>query len=411
MRAEESNRGISTRARLGMRVAALFVCTVGCSKTSPGDPSDLSDPSAFCDAYLKAELNHQVVCSGGSSAAVTTAITAQSCGSVESEVSSGSVSYDPVAASACLDELPVLPCWQSDAADYSKVFTGTIPEGGTCFPAILGLEECVPETRCVTNVQCPGVCTGYAQLGEACSMDDTSSTFCANGLTCAPGSEPECVAAAVAAAVPTPALGTPCSWYFECQGLDVQLTCEGPNGPIYDPSSGTAAGTCQPPRDDGPCLDPADCRSGLCVGGNEATAMAGVCMPPKVAGDACTPGLQGCGPGTYCGSASVCVVVPSVGQSCAVSAGTEQQCLDGVCDPVSLTCVPFGKLGDRCQVSTCSFELVCDYTRMICVPGCFRGSACGASGQACCNGLQIKAPGPGGLCNSGLACVNAICAT
>lgn len=408
MRAEESNRRISSRAALGMGVVALFVCTVGCSKASPSDPSDLSDPGAFCDAYLKAEINHQVVCSGGSTAALTTAIAAQYCGPVESEVSSGSVRYDPVAAAACLDELPVLPCWQSGASDCPMVFTGTIPEGGACFPTIRGrLEECVPGTRCVTNAQCPGVCTGYAQLGEACSMDDTSSTSCANGLSCAPGSEPKCVAVAV----PTPALGTPCSGgYYECQGIDVQLACEGPNGPIHDPSGGTAAGTCQPPRDDGPCLDPADCRSGLCVGGDAVTATASFCMPPKVAGDACTPGLQGCGPGTYCGPASVCVVVPSVGQPCAVSAGAGQECLDGVCDPVSLTCVPFRKLGDPCQGSTCSAELACDSTSQTCVPACFRGNACGASGQACCD-PELKGPGPAGLCNSGLACVNAICAS
>jgi hypothetical protein len=393
MRAEESNRGISNGAALGIRVVALVAWTVGCSKANPndsGNPIDLSDPGAFCDAYSKAMAIHQLACLGG-----TLTVGGQPLCLVapNTEVSSGSVSYDPVAASACLDELPVLPCWQNDGSDCSKVFTGTIPEGGACFPAF-GIEECVSGTRCVVSVQCPGVCTGYAQLGETCDMDDTSSTFCGAGLTCAPGSNPQCVAAPV----PTPGLGTPCSWFYDCQMSNVTLACEGPNGPI---NTSTPDGTCQPPRDDGPCLSPSDCRSYVCVGGN--------CMPPKVTGDACTPGMRECGPGTYCGSASACALLPTVGQSCAGSAAEGPGCLDVPCDPVSLTCVPFGKLGDSCQTVPCSIELSCDSTSLTCVPSCIRGSACGAPGQVCCDGQT--GPGPTGLCNSGSACVNALCAS
>ena len=401
MRDEESNRGISNRAALGIRVVALFMGALGCSKATPsdsGNPIDLSDPSAFCDAYSKATANHQLACLGGS---LTVGGQPLCLVAPNTEVSSGSVSYDPVAASACLDELPVLPCWQTDGSDCSKVFTGTIPEGGACFPAF-GLTECVPGTRCVADVQCPGVCTGYAQLGDACDMNSDSSTFCGAGLYCAPGSNPQCVAAPVPT---TPALGTPCGWYYDCQDGYVQLACEGPNGPVYDP--GTTDGTCQPPRDDGPCLNPSDCRSYVCAGGSTAPMTAGVCVPPKVTGDACTPGLEECGPGTYCGSASACVLLPTVGQSCAASAGEGKGCLDVPCDPVSLTCVPLGNLGELggpCVTVACDIDLTCDSTKT-CVPSCFRGNACGAPGQVCCAGT-----GSAGLCNSGLACVNAICA-
>lgn len=391
MRAEDLNRGISNRGAPGMGVAALLVAAVSCSSTKPSNPSDLSDPSAFCDAYSKAMANHQLTCLGGT---LTDSLAPLCLFGPNTEVSSGSVSYDPVAASACLDELPTLPCWQYDGSDCSKVFTGTIQEGGACFPAF-GITECVPGTRCVANVRCPGVCTGYAQLGEPCDMNSDSSTFCGAGLSCSS----QCVAVPVA---PTPAIGTPCTWYYDCQDGNVALACEGPNGPVDNP--GSTDGTCQPPRDDGPCFSSADCRSSVCAGGSAAPMTAGVCIPPKVTGDACTPGLRECGPGTYCGSASACVLLPTVGQSCAASLAEGKGCLDVLCDPVSLTCVPFGKLGDPCQIFTCGIEFACDPTSLTCVPGCLRGSACGASGQACC-----AAGSKAGLCNSGLACVNAIC--
>lgn len=388
MRDGESKRRISKRAALGIHVVELFVAAVGCSTANP---SDLSDPSAFCVAYSKATANHQLACLGGS----LTVVMQPSCVfGTNTEVSSGRLSYDPVAASSCLDELPVLPCWHFDGPDCSKVFTGTIPEGGACFPAF-GLTECVPGTRCVADVQCPGVCTGYAQLGEACVADDESSLFCGAGLSCAPGSNPQCVAIPV----PTPGVGTPCGSDYDCLSGDVQLACEGPNGPINGTSSGTAQGSCQAPRDDGPCFSPSDCRSDVCAGG--------VCLPPKVTGDACTPGLGECGPGTYCGTTGACVLLPTVGQSCAASAGEGKGCLDVPCDPVSLICLPLGNLGDSCQqTGICSIELTCDSKTLTCVPSCIRGNACGAPGQVCCDGT-----GPTGLCNSGSACVNAICAS
>jgi hypothetical protein len=433
MRDELSSRWIWSRVAIGMRIVALFAWTTGCSKANPSDAADAgvagaaganggaggsavganagaggsaagspggasgaagagaagtgaagqSAPSAFCDAHEKALENHQLVCQGGT----LTATGSPFCHfSVDTEVSSGSVRYDPVAASACLDELPVLPCWQFDGPDCSKVFTGTIPEGGACFPALV-FEECVSGTRCVVSVQCPGVCTGFAQLGETCDMNSDSATFCADGLYCAPGLEPKCV---VAPPAPTPGVGTLCSSPYDCQSGDVWLVCEAPNDPI---DGGTVQGTCQPPRDDGPCLNLSDCRSNVCVGGNITTGTYGVCLPPKVTGDDCTPGLRECGPGTYCGSASKCVLLPTVGQSCAGSAGEGQRqgCLDLPCDPVSLTCAPS--------------SLLCISTTT-CVNQCLRGNVCGAPGQACCAGQQDSNPQ---VCNSGSACINSIC--
>jgi hypothetical protein len=440
MRNELPSRWNWSRVAIGMRIVALFAWTTGCSKANPSDAADAgvagaaganggaggsavganagaggsaagspggasgaagagaagtgaagqSAPSAFCDAHEKALENHQLVCQGGT----LTATGSPFCHfSVDTEVSSGSVRYDPVAASACLDELPVLPCWQFDGPDCSKVFTGTIPEGGACFPALV-FEECVSGTRCVADAQCPGVCKGFAQLGEACDMNDTSSTFCATGLYCAPGAEPKC---AVSTPAPTPGVGTPCPSGVGCQSANVQLACVTPAG-----DGGTAEATCQPPRDDGPCGSPSDCRSYVCVGG--------VCLPPKVTGDDCTPGLMECGPGTYCGAASKCVLPPTVGQSCAGSAAEGQGCLDVPCDPVSLTCVPLvnpGKLGDPCPTGICDIEFTCNSTTLTCVPNCLRGNACGAPGQVCCaSGLN---PAQDKVCNSGSACINSIC--
>ena len=399
MGAKGSSRGAWSRVVVGLSIVAASGWTGGCSSTKP------SAPATFCDAYEKAVANWKFNCQGGSLAALTTAIAAlDPCRFVNTEISSGSVAFDPDAAAACLDEIPVLACWQfgSFGPDCAKVFTGTIPEGGACYlgTALLA-DECAPGNRCLANVQCPGICTRYSQLGESCTVETDGSSGCAPGLTCA-GDVPVCTTAAVWST----AVGMPCWSLDDCTGDDGTLACEGPGGPIDDfapppGDGGTAPGTCQPPRDDGPCSFATECRSDVCFGAQGGTPTTdGVCLAPKVTGDSCTPGLGECGLGTYCGAASTCVVLPSIGQSCVGNAGEGQACIDGACDPGSMICVPFGKQGDTCEAATCGLAFTCDSATRTCLPNCIRGSACGSPGQSCCAEQ---------LCNGGAACVNGIC--
>jgi hypothetical protein len=379
---------IGGRACLVWLVALCF----GCSTPKPA----ISDSESFCDAFVNSSADQTTVCRGGSRSAYDLAIGALDlCRFVQIEVSSGAVTFHRDAAVACLDEMAALECWEygSAATDCLKVYSGTIPQGGACYPgAPLSGEECIVGTRCVSDTQCPGTCVRYAQLSEACSTTFDASDYCAPGLFCDASSR--CIASP--AATPTP--GSTCSFDDDCMSSAVSLACVSPQGPAEGSS-----GTCQPPSDTGPCLYSVDCRSGHCAGANPPTTT-GLCTPIKVTDDSCTPGQNECGPGTYCGSTSTCTLLPSLGQSCAGNAGEGQACLDGPCDPTSLTCVPFAQQGDSCQqgfiVGTCSIELTCDAASQRCVPSCLRGNSCGAPGQACCGG---------GLCMGGVSCIAGQC--
>jgi len=371
----------------------LIVLALGCGKGTPRS----SDARAFCDSYFGAVADHSVACQGGSRAAYTALLaTVDICQIIETEVSAGALTFDPAAAAACLDEIPSVACWQQKPTDCENVFVGSIPEGGHCYPAgPPARDECVPGTRCVETLTCPGTCVRYAQLSESCTTNLDGPDYCASGLSCDPNTQ---VCTAPASPRPEPTPGSPCSYGSDCFGDSVYLSCVDQNGPVQP----GGAGTCQPPTDTGACYYGSDCRSDICEGATPST-VAGSCVAPKIAGDPCTPGAKECGPGTYCAATATCTILPAVGQPCAGYMGEGQECVDGVCDPTSLACIPFGKLGDACQpgfiFSSCRLDLACDQTTLRCVPVCLRGSRCGGQGQVCCDGR----------CNEGLGCLGGQC--
>jgi hypothetical protein len=375
----------------------LVVLALGCGK---GEAPRSSDARAFCDSYFGAIADHTVACQGGSRAAYTALLaTADFCQFVGAEVSAGALTFDPAAAAACLGEIASLACWQQlpGLADCANVFVGRIPEGGDCYAATPpARDECVSGTRCVETLTCPGTCVRYAQLNEPCTNNNSDGPdYCAQGLTC---DQTTLVCTAPASPRPAPTPGSPCSFETDCWSDGVQLTCLDQNGPVQ--SGG--AGTCQPPSDTGACYYGGDCRSDICQGATPNT-VAGSCVAPKIAGDPCTPGARECGPGTYCAATGTCTILPAVGQPCAGYMGEGQECVNGVCDPASITCIPFGKLGDACQpgfiFSSCNFYLACDATTLRCAPVCARGNLCGGRGQVCC----------AGRCNEGVSCVSGQC--
>jgi len=190
-------------------------------------------------------------------------------------------------------------------------------------------------------------------------------------------------------------IGKACTSIADCVGDEGALTCADASGPIL-----TGTGTCQAPAAGGPCNYDSDCRSSVC-GGLTGTAP-GTCQAPKHIGDACTPGVGECGPGTYCGTANTCLLLPAVGQPCAGDHGQPDECLAGVCDAAGL-CVAFGKKGDPCQTgpdaeSCGASPNQCDATTLTCTPICAPGNGCGAPGQICCAGQLCN----GAACNAGM---------
>jgi hypothetical protein len=378
------------------------------SSSPAGDPG----PS-FCQNYVDSVTSKLQECRGGSAAAVETLVqTTNACNGIALDLAAGKVVFVASAASACLQEIKALDCGTFAAtgtsstgypADCGKVFQGTVPIGGACFPiAVPPAQECVGGSHCVANSQCPGVCQPDATLGQSC---DLSSAACAEGLTCTYGANG---APACTLALPDVQVGALCAGPSDCASANATLVCVGHGGPIDGVSSnGSTSGTCQKPAASGPCTTGSDCSTYNCVS-TVPGSTAGVCTPGKVVGDPCVPGARQCGSGTYCGPASKCLELPVVGQSCAGNAGEGTDCVNGFCNTLTKTCVPFLPAGASCQSQWTSslseqcdpINTTCSYTLGVCLPACAPGSNCGGSGQICCANE---------ICAAGLACSSGTC--
>jgi hypothetical protein len=346
-------------------VVGFAAVALGCSSKAV-ESGPVGDVRSFCMRILDATVNRAYACEGGSREAYSAAIrTLDFCNAVAPIIEASHVSFDVDAATACVQDFVGLDCWQNANASPNcrKVFIGTVALEGVCYPSLpMGAQECAPGTICSTTLQ---GCTGRCVPGEI---------------------------------APHPvSTGKACTSIADCVGDEGSLTCADANGPIV-----TGTGTCQPPAAGGPCHYDSDCRSEVCAGFTGTAP--GTCQAPKHVGDACTPAMGECGPGTYCGSANTCVQLPTLGQPCAGDHGAADECLGGICDMTGL-CIPFAKKGEACQTGltsdSCGLGVNrCDATTLTCTPTCMPGNGCGAPGQICC---------AGGLCNAGAACNAGMC--
>jgi len=351
---------------IGIAVGCAAIA-ISCSSAPYELPPGSPEVRAFCEAAFNASADRTYACYGGAREALTAHIEALDyCHAVAVELGAAHVTFDAAAAAACLADIPGLACWQTMYAspNCNKVFTGTVAEGGECYPTLaFRAEECVPGTDCSTS---GSDCTGK------CVVHDTPPR--------------------------SAVIGGPCTWGGDCAGDDGTLSCVDSTGPIKD-----GMGTCQVPAESGSCNYSSDCLSGACAG-TLSGFQPGMCLAaPKHLGDACTPMDGECGPGATCAAATnTCVVYPAIGEPCAGDFNAANQCLDGVCF-VGDRCARYGRRGDPCdaQFDTCGVGMVmCDRTTLRCAPECGPGNGCGARGQICCVNQR---------CNAGLYCSNGVC--
>jgi hypothetical protein len=377
-------------------LSAVFVAS--CS----GNPTGPADAASFCADWARALADRASRCAALSEATARLDVGFfDPCRDVAASISAGRLRFDASHAGACLTELQTLPCWQTAAAAAScaKTYVGQVPANGSCFRTLLNPSECAIGSACDTSTQCPGACVPLAQLGEPCAGGGMASS-CDPSLWCDPVSQ-TCVV--------TPDGGAPGGVNEACgvgRSCQYGLICEGPNGPRrYDPSGATPlTGSCQPPPGSGPCFYDSEC-SNHCNGASPPR-YSGMCAPWKVLGERCVPGNKECAPETYCGSASVCVDLPRVGEACSNNTTEGAGCLDGFCDGTTNVCKKFLSAGDRCATASgfgspyaCGFRLQCDASN-ICLPSCLPGEPCGSEGGVCCYS---------GLCAAGTQCVAGTC--
>jgi hypothetical protein len=395
------------------RTAVAALALAGCSVSS----SPVGNPGpSFCQNYIDAVTAKLQQCQGGSAAALQALFqTTNICNGITLDLAAGKVVFAENSASACLREIDALDCGSLAASsasptgypsDCGRVFQGTVPIGAACYPLTAPpAQECVSGSHCVADTQCPGVCQPDGTSGQAC---DLTIGGCAAGLTCTYGyaATPTCTALP-----PDVQVGAPCAGPADCGSANVGLICEGKDGPIdgFVSTSAGVSGTCQKPPVSGPCNTASECSSESCSSTAPGTT-SGVCLPPKVVGDPCVKGARQCGVGAYCGSASRCVELPVVGQSCAGTSGEGTDCIDGFCNPLTKTCMPFLGAGAGCQSQAtlvpqqpqqCDpINTTCSPTWGVCLPACAPGSSCGGSGQICCANE---------ICAAGLACSVGTC--
>ena len=244
------------------------------------------------------------------------------------DISAGKAVFDGNQAAACLAAYGTIACTQTWNAAFlaanapcTKVFTGTVTSGGSCFVG----EECAPGTICSfqgtscdpSKQCCPGTCVpggAIVPLNGGCS--DATST-CAFGTYCdSSGATPTCLAQRTDGASCTSGQCTP------------PLFC--------DPGTGT----CMKPAASGaPCVYNSATSSVSCDDEQEVCdATTGTCVGPVAVNAPCTSSTL-CPKSASCDTAGTGTCVPflTAGASCASSGA---RCLlNLVCDPVTSTCV------------------------------------------------------------------------
>lgn len=285
-------------------------------------------------------------------------------------VDAGRLTYDPVAASACIDAIEGLegdPCTVEDmnrviVAECDGVFVGDLAQG----------EECVFDVECGDGLRCAN--DGNPACGQTCQpTDNCGGVTCGEGMRCvAFGGDREFCERAQE-------LGEECDLAWEC-GEDVQrVRCRsGRDG---------ARGVCAERGSSG-VNEPCGLEDYFCEEGLVCDVRNGVCMVPRAVamgeeGEACSNGIeaQTCELGLVCVSTNF--DARNRGGRCRAPRAQGESCfLNLECD-VGLRCVRIDY--EERTAGTCEAPL--------------------ADGQACTSDFDCASR----LCGEGFVCTTGVC--
>jgi hypothetical protein len=359
------------------------------------------------------------------------------CEALVAAVEQGRLSFDGVAAHACVEGQTEDQLAEAFAGLYfncTGAFTGRVEEGEDCyFDYGFTSEECAPGLYCAQTSMCPGECRPYQQEGDACPSAgrcdpeltcvrecelpcegtcgarpgvgegcENTSGVCAAGLICDASSEPY-------VCIEPRAEGEPCTRSYQCAtfycideecATAAELECRGHMDCDDDQYCDQAEQRCAPRiAEDESCAGGALCADGLeCHyrmddGGEFCRARAGI------DGEPCLP--WGCEEDHYCADEDgvlTCRPDRGMGESC----GDEDMSLgigNASCEPGlhcmhsnTLTCLPPGGLDEPCyynNTESCEAGLVCSgFALSTCQPPSDLGERCSpAFENACSEGI------------------------
>jgi hypothetical protein len=296
-----------------------------------------------------------------------------SLGAIVGRVHAGTIHYDDVAASACLDAVRSGACEEVSgstaiSAPCDKVFAGSIADGG----------------QCVADVEC--------SAGSFCSRPGAQGVQACSG-TCMTG-------------------GIRCNTDSQCgsgQVCDLAAYTETTNGSCATPTPPGAANQA--------CGTNHRCQPGLYCTTSSGTP---TCVPLGQAGQPCEfSGVGGCAPGLICafddqGQSATCMAPAAKGQPCQVRAQCGAPLFSSiVCDEVQHVCVDAPTSGPCVGTgfTSCNFlSAYCDLSQPTptCKPyaaigaSCMTDHECGVSGARC---GKADPASPVGSCQEPSSCM------
>ncbi len=308
---------------------ALGACAgSGGTNTSDGGPPTAPGPETvelYCSTLYDTFAQRYADCHKAPLALATDVIdTARLCAGMVYAVNGGSATYDRNASGKCLDFFETASC-----ADLQGYRDDVVYVPG-CQEAVVGKgSSSYPFAYCKTDYECTsGRCHSGGDTGcsSTCAMLYGVGAHCWGDRDCEPG------------------------LYCYRGSLWPNTTCQPYSNRPDEGQDCSASTPCKPglycTGSFGTCAR--QITSGACPAGN-GKAMApgfgcfgGVAQPLVGPSEPCVTTADYCGPGLYCGSGSVCVQEPLVGERCVYANGEMQGCVGGYCDAVShnpATCV------------------------------------------------------------------------
>jgi len=331
----------------------------------PGETARVICDTVFgCLGALGEAFGTLETCNAGFEGALTNAQLEQWRAAIER----GTVTYDGVAAEACIEQSGMSGCDillvpQPDVC--AGMFSGTVALGGACS---IG-EECMGEAYCA-SADCPGaagVCTARSEGGGDCE----DNTQCQTGLACDGGT---CV-------IPEPTAGLACTEQGECALDEICVgAMDGATGICEDRASLETAALGEPCEllgDDMVLCTP----GGHCAitGFMFPMSVEQECLAEVASGAACNAALPDmCPDGEYCAGTDpmgldfdgTCEALPGDGEPCA-DALLGEACAAGV-NCVMGTCRQPQANGASCDVDAQCFSANCEggtcAAPMLCAP-------------------------------------------
>jgi hypothetical protein len=374
----------------------------------------------LCAAYTTALCTYFTQCGDFDFKDINHCIAETDClgvATLATEVAAGAIGYDPAGAGTCEARFLADPCHFGTFLFTPTIFEVLAQCPGTLAPKRGAGEPCADTRECPSGHYCqksgggrtcPGVCTAYGKVGDACS----TSAACAPGMVCRDGT---CHLYAKA--------GDACAAPADCGPTLICLddpTCTTDN--LWCDVAGTRTcqkgvglgATCGTVTSNG-ATTTINCESGLWC--DAFLNQSGTCRVPGGAGAPCSFGY--CMPGLHCegdvgvgpmATLGTCVAPAPVGGACKFTSecASDLACFDSMC-------AARAGLNESCSGDAdCQSGLFCASSSYVCLTARYPGESCADAGSGCVHSLcragtcvdHAKAGQP---CATGDDCVSGDC--